>query len=160
MSHSRKTALIAAASLLAAGSANAQDGDAKAGERIFKRCMACHMVGDDAKNRIGPVLNDLFGRQAGTVEGFKYSPVMVALGEAGLKWAPDTFAGYVGNPRKWLTVKAKELGLDCSKLKNCRNRMQFAGLRKKEDIENVIAYLVTHDSDGLPQADEKAGATK
>lgn len=155
MPNTKSFAFAAALSVFAALPANAQDGDAKAGEKVFKRCMACHMVGDKAKHRIGPNLNDLFGRQAGTAEGFKYSPVMVALGEAGLKWTPESFSGYLGDPRKWLTEKAKEMGLDCSKLKNCRNRMQFAGLRKEEEIKNVIAFLLTHDSDGLPAAGEK-----
>ncbi|MBU2533057.1 MAG: c-type cytochrome [Alphaproteobacteria bacterium] len=127
----------------------AAEGDPVAGEKVFKRCATCHMVGPNAKKRIGPVLNDLFGRKAGTNEDFKYSPVMTALGEAGLVWNPEDFAGYVGDPRDWLTKKAKEMGLDCSKLRNCRNTMAFAGLKKQEDIDDVVAFLLTHDKDGL-----------
>ncbi|MEM7746650.1 MAG: c-type cytochrome [Pseudomonadota bacterium] len=147
----RSISYIAAAAMLSGlsfSSAHAE-GDAKAGEKIFKRCATCHMVGAKAKKKIGPPLNDLFGKQAGTFEGFKYSAVMVALGEAGLKWNPEDFAGYVGNPKKWLPVKAKEMGLDCKKLKKCRNRMAFVGLKKKKDMDNLIAFLLSHDKDGL-----------
>ena len=141
-------AAIAAIGGLVHGPALAE-GDAKAGAKVFKRCTVCHMVGPKAKKKNGPPLNDLFGRQAGTFEGFKYSAVMVALGKAGLKWNPEDFAGYVGNPKKWLPVKAKELSLDCNALKKCRNRMAFPGLKKKKDLDNLVAFLLTHDKDGL-----------
>ena len=127
------------------------DGDVEAGKNVFKRCQTCHMVGPNAKNRIGPPLNGLFGRKAGTVEGFKYSPVMSALGEKGLEWNPTDFAGYLTDPKKWLPVKAKELGLSCDDLKNCRNNMAFAGLKKEKEIEDVVAYLMTFDADGKPK---------
>jgi cytochrome c2 len=64
--------------------------DAAAGETVFKRCASCHAVGEDAKNKVGPHLNDLFGRQAGTVEGFKYSQPMIDAGAGGLIWTPET----------------------------------------------------------------------
>lgn len=144
-------AVTALGTSMIAGSAMAQ-GDAEAGAQIFKRCAACHMVGPNAKKRIGPVLNDLFGRQAGSMEDFKYSPVMKALGEAGLTWTPEVFSGYVGNPRKWLPAKAAEMGLDCGDLSNCRNSMAFAGLKKQKQLDDVIAYLLTFDKDGLPNA--------
>ena len=67
------------------GVANAE-GDAVKGEKVFKKCKACHAVGEGAKNKIGPMLNDLIGRKAGTVEGFKYSPAMKEAGEKGLMW--------------------------------------------------------------------------
>ena len=88
----------------------------------------------DAKNRVGPELNNIFGRQAGTVEGFKYSDVMVALGEAGLNWDAETMSGYVGNPKKWLVDIAPEYGLDCGELKKCRGRMAFPGIKDEEDL--------------------------
>jgi cytochrome c len=149
-------ALAVATAAAVPAAVQAQEGDAKAGERIFKRCAACHRVGEGAKNAIGPELNDLFGRKAGSVEGFKYSPIMPAMGEAGMVWNRETFSGYVHDPRGWLVQEAKKLGLDCNKLKNCRNRMQFAGLRKDEEINDVIAYLLTFDSDGMPAGGDTA----
>ena len=78
-----KTSILAVAAALAvtlaAGAAYAQ-GDAEAGKNEFKKCMACHTVGEGATNRVGPVLNDVFGRVAGTYEGYKYSKAMVDAG--------------------------------------------------------------------------------
>ncbi len=142
-----RIAAIALTTMLWGGSASAE-GDVKAGERVFKRCQACHMVGPNAKTRIGPPLNGVFDRKIGSLDGFRYSPVMKAFGEQGIEWNPEDFTGYLTNPRKWLPVKAKEVGLDCKKLGNCRNRMAFAGLRKEKQIEDVIAYLMTFDADG------------
>ena len=75
----------------ATGPAIAQDGDPDAGKKVFRQCQACHMVGDNAKPRVGPPLNDIFGRQAGTYEGFRYSPAMKGAGENGLVWNVETF---------------------------------------------------------------------
>lgn len=117
------TALI---SLAFVGGASAQD--AAAGEKVFKKCAACHKVGDGAKNAVGPQLNDLFGRAAGSIEGFKYSSAMV---ESGIVWDDETVAAYLENPRG--AVKG--------------TRMAFAGLKKADDVANVIAYLKTFDAD-------------
>ena len=124
-------AAIAAAGLLLAlpGAAVAQD--AAAGEKVFARCKACHAVGEGAKNRLGPHLNDLFGRTAGTVEDFKYSPAMVKAGEGGLVWEPDTLAAFLADPRGF--VKG--------------TKMAFAGLKKEEDVANLTAYLKMFSSD-------------
>jgi len=113
------------------------------GEKVFKKCKACHAVGEDAKNRVGPHLNNVFGRTAGTVEGFKYSNVIIAYGEAGMVWNTETMSGYVGDPKDWLVDTAPEFELDCAALKKCRGKMAFAGLRKPEDITALIAYLQT-----------------
>ncbi len=129
-----------------AGASSAQDLVAD-GEKVFNKCKACHAVGEGAKNRVGPMLNDVFGRQAGTVDGFRYSNVMVALGEAGLNWDDETMAGYFGNPRKWLVDIAPEYGLDCADLQRCRGKMVFAGLKKPEEIEAVLAYLRTFSAE-------------
>lgn len=113
------------------------------GEKVFRKCKACHAVGEGAKNRVGPELNNIFGRTAGALEGFKYSNVMIAYGEAGLVWDEETMSGYVGNPKKWLVDTASEYDLDCAELKKCRGKMAFAGIKKPEDLTALIAYLQT-----------------
>jgi cytochrome c len=104
-------AAIVAAGLSATwiGSASAQD--ATKGEQIFKQCMLCHRVGPDAKNLIGPVLNNVIGRKAGTFEAFRYSALMKAAGENGLVWSEDLIVQYIADPtaflKKYLTDKGK-----------------------------------------------------
>lgn len=134
----------------AAASSAMAEGDAKAGEQVFKRCANCHMVGPNAKNRNGPQLNDLFGRQLGAAADFKYSKVLEGMGAAGLKWTREDFTGYLEDPKGWLPVKAKEMGLNCGDLAQCRNRMAFVGLKKPQEVKDVIAFLLTHDKDGMP----------
>jgi len=116
-----------------AGPAIAQDaGDPEAGERVFRQCQACHMVGENAQARVGPPLNDLFGRVAGTYEGFaRDSNAMKGAGEAGLVWNDETIAAYLERPRQYIPG----------------NQMGFAGLRKEEDRANVIAYLKQYDDE-------------
>lgn len=119
------------------GQAVAQEGDPEAGEQVFRRCQACHMVGENAQARVGPPLNDLFGRVAGTYEGFnRYSPAIKEAGEAGLVWNADTISAYIENPREYIPG----------------NRMAFAGLSKDEDRQNVIAYLKQFDDE--PEDDD------
>jgi cytochrome c2 len=105
--------------------------DAAAGETVFKRCASCHAVGEDAKNKVGPHLNDLFGRQAGTVEGFKYSQPMIDAGAGGLIWTPESFEHFIKKPRDF--VKG--------------TKMSFAGLQNEDDIENLEAYLMGFSPD-------------
>ena len=105
----------------------AQDGDVAAGETVFKKCAACHAVGEGAKNKVGPMMNGLIGRTAGTAEGFKYSPAMIAAGEGGLVWNAETIASYLKDPKGFVP----------------KNKMAFAGLKKDDEIANVIAYLAT-----------------
>ncbi|PJK27639.1 cytochrome c family protein [Minwuia thermotolerans] len=113
-----------AALLLAAGPALAE-GDPAAGEKVYKKCKVCHMVGEGAKNRVGPPLNDIIGRQAGTLGGFNYSPAMKKAGEEGLVWTEEAMAEYLEAPRKY--VKG--------------TKMAFPGLKKEQEIADVIAYL-------------------
>lgn len=105
------------------------EGDAAAGEKVFNKCKACHAVGEDAKNKVGPVLNGIVGAPAGKVEGFKYSPNLVELAEGGLVWDEPTLVAYLTNPKDVVP----------------KGRMSFAGLKKEEDIANVIAYLQTFE---------------
>jgi cytochrome c len=119
--------LAAAAGLtlaLGAGTALAE-GDAANGEKVFKRCAACHTVGEDAKHRLGPHLNGIIGRTAGATDGFKYSKAMVEAGAAGTVWNEDTLDAYLADPRGYIKG----------------NRMSFAGLRKDSERADVIAYL-------------------
>ncbi|UUX48597.1 cytochrome c family protein [Nisaea acidiphila] len=119
----RKVAYAAAVLALVASPALAA-GDAGKGEKVFKKCKACHVV-DKEKNRVGPHLVGLFGRTAGTVEKFKYSKAMKTKGEEGLVWNEETITEYLKAPKKY--VKG--------------TKMAFAGLKKQGDIDNIIAYL-------------------
>ncbi len=122
-----KTFISAAAFLvLAATSAQAQD--AAAGEKVFKKCMACHAVGDGAANKVGPVLNGVIGRTAGTAADFNYSQGMKDAGAGGLVWNDETLGKYLENPKAFIKG----------------NKMAFAGLKKEDERANVIAFLKTH----------------
>lgn len=114
---------------LSIGATPAMAGDAAAGEKVFNRCKACHQIGDKAKNRVGPVLNGIVGRAAGSVEGFRYSD---AMSESSLVWDEITFAAFLANPRA--TVPG--------------TNMAFAGLRKDEEIADVIAFLAGYSAEG------------
>lgn len=109
----------------------AQAADPVAGEKVFKRCLACHMVGEDAKTRVGPVLNGLIGRKAGSYEGFKYTE---ANKNSGLVWDEATLAKYLKNPRATIPGTS----------------MTFVGIKKDEEIEDLIAYLKQFGADGKP----------
>jgi cytochrome c len=109
------------------GSANAQD--AAAGEKVFLKCKACHQIGEGAKNAVGPVLNGVVGRKAGTYPDYSYSD---ANKNSGITWDEATLKEYLKNPR------AKVPG----------TKMIFPGLTKDEDIDNVIAYLKQYGPDG------------
>jgi cytochrome c len=109
-------------SLTVAGAASAQD--AANGEKIYKKCAACHVVAD-AKNKVGPSLQGVFGRTAGTVEGFKYSEAMIQHGKDGLVWNAETISEYLADPKGFIP----------------KNKMAFPGLKKPEERADVIAYL-------------------
>lgn len=97
------------------------DGDAEAGKKIFNRCKACHTLAE-GKNRVGPSLHGVVGRPAGSLPGFKYSK---AMKESGLTWNEDTLKKFLASPKKLVPG----------------TRMTFPGLKKEQDIEDVIAYL-------------------
>jgi cytochrome c2 len=118
------------------GLAGAQDALIADGEKIFKKCSACHAVGAEARNKVGPQQNNLFGRVAGTAEGYKYSKAMIAAGEAGLVWTEESLAIWLKAPKKY----------------DKGTKMPFSGLQNDEDIAAVIAFLKTFDSDGMPEA--------
>jgi cytochrome c len=128
-----RTAIVLAALLLGAGGALAQ-GDVPAGETVFKKCATCHMVGEGAKTRVGPILNGIFGRTAGTLEGYNYSAAMKKAGEDGLVWTPEIMTEFLAKPRDYIKG----------------TKMAFNGLPKPEDIANVVAYLQTFSPDYVP----------
>jgi len=94
-------AATALAALVVAGAGWASEsGNPEKGAAIFKKnCASCHKLGEGAKNGVGPQLNLLFGRTAGTVEGAKYSPNMIRMGNDGLIWTAETLDAYIENPR-------------------------------------------------------------
>ena len=98
--------------------------DAAAGEKVFTKCKVCH-VADQDQNKIGPSLNGVIGRTAGTHPGYTYSQAMIAAGKSGVVWDEATLTTYLRDP------KAMVKG----------TKMAFPGLKKDEDIANVIAYL-------------------
>jgi cytochrome c len=110
---------VAAAGFMMAAPAIA--GDAAAGEKVFRKCKACHYV-DQEKNKTGPHLVNIIGRKAGAVEGYKYSKAMAG---SDLVWDEATLAGFLAKPKSYLKG----------------TKMAFAGLKKDSDIADVIAYL-------------------
>ncbi|WP_417689215.1 c-type cytochrome [Roseibium sp.] len=132
-------AVLAAAPLIAS---SAQAGDAAAGEKVFKKCAACHAVGDGAKNKVGPHLNDIFGRKAGELEGFKYSNAMAEAGAEGLAWNEETLTTFLTKPKDMIKG----------------TKMSFAGLRKEADLENIIAYLETFSAGAATEDKAEAPA--
>ena len=114
--------------------ATASAQDAAAGENLFRRCMACHMVGEGAQNRVGPQLNGVIGRQIGTVEGYGYSDGLVARGADGTVWDAELMAAYFADPNEFIGE---------------RSRMPVQRLRD-DQIPDLIAYLETYALDGTP----------
>lgn len=123
----RSEVTLLAALLLAPGAAVAAEGDAKEGEEVFKACRACHQVGPNAKNALGPLLNGILGRRAGTIEGFNYSPANKEAGEKGWVWNEENLLKYLANPREAMPG----------------NRMAFVGVKDEQDRRDLIAYLKT-----------------
>lgn len=101
--------------------------DTANGEDVFKKCRACHDVGEAAKNMVGPVLNGIVGRKAGSIEGFNYSDANKIAGEKGLVWTEQELSKYLADPRAFMPG----------------NKMAFAGLKDEQDRADVIAYLKT-----------------
>lgn len=131
MSKLPETTLVLAGLLVAGATGVHAAEDTAAGEKVFAKCKACHAVGPEAKNRVGPHLNDLFGRTAGTVDGFRYSPAMVEAGENGLVWDQEALSAFLADPKGYVEG----------------TRMSFAGLKNEDDRANVLIYLATFDAD-------------
>jgi cytochrome c len=112
-------ACVGSLMLAAAPAAWAQD--AEAGKKVFNQCRACHVV-DKETNRVGPHLVGLFGRKAGHVDGFAYSD---AMKNADITWDEESLSKYLTDPKGFIAG----------------NKMAFAGVKKEDDLKNLIAYL-------------------
>lgn len=111
---------------MTSGVALAQEaGDPAKGAKIFARCKACHTVEEGGPDRIGPNLHGVFGRTAGTKDGFNFSKAMIAKGEEGLVWTDETMFEYLHKPSAMVPGTS----------------MSFPGLKKDADVNNLIAYL-------------------
>ncbi|MFN3971276.1 MAG: c-type cytochrome [Gemmobacter sp.] len=97
------------------------------GEKQFKKCSACHKVGEGARNGTGPTLNGIIGNAAGAVSGFKYSKPLLDMASAGLVWDEASMDAFLENPKGFMKG----------------TRMSYAGLKKAEERAAVIAYLAT-----------------
>jgi cytochrome c len=121
--------VIFAAVLAVASASGARAQDAAAGEKVFAVCKACHQIGETAKNAVGPVLNGIIGRPAGTYAGYSYSD---ANKNSGLTWDEATFRDYIKDPR------AKIPG----------TKMIYPGLKDEQKTTDLLAYLKQFDADG------------
>lgn len=108
---------------------SAQAQDAAAGEKVFVQCRACHQVGETAKNSVGPLLNGLFGRKSGTIEGYNYSD---ANKNSGIVWDEKVFAEYIQNPKEKIPG----------------TKMIYAGLKGEQRINDLTAFLKQFDASG------------
>ena len=127
MKHLTLSTLIVIGAAAASSTAPAQD--VAAGKTSFNKCLACHAVGEGAKNKVGPVLNGLNGRKSGTVDGYSYSE---ANKNSGITWDEATFKDYIKDP------KAKIPG----------TKMVFAGIKNEKESSDLWAFLAQYDKDG------------
>lgn len=121
--------LVLIAAVLAVSNAAAKAQDAAAGEAVFRQCRACHAVGPEARNLVGPLLNGLDGRKSGTIPDFSYSD---ANKNSGIVWSEATFKEYIANPL------AKIPG----------TKMQFVGIKNPKEAADLWAYLKQFKADG------------
>ena len=106
-------------------------GDAVSGEKIFKKCAACHSINKGGKNKIGPALYSVVGRKVGDINDYKYSKALATYGK---KWTFEELNGFLIKPAKW--VKG--------------TKMAYAGLRKEKDRASIIKYLNKNSDNPLP----------
>ena len=106
-------------------------GSAEEGKKVFKKCVACHSIAKGGKNKIGPALYNVVGRDVGAVGDYKYSKALAAYGRA---WTFEELNGYLLKPAKWIKG----------------TKMAFAGLRKEKDRASVILYLNQNSDNPLP----------
>ncbi len=120
-------------------------GDAEKGKKLFAQCKGCHQVGKGAKDRIGPHLNGIFGRQAGVHEGFAYSAAMERMSNDGLVWTFETLDAYIDNPRALVS----------------KTRMSYPGMKDEQQRADLLAYLRTFSDNpaNIPEAEPTATGT-
>lgn len=124
--------LFLALCVLAVSASHSWAQSAEAGERVFAQCRACHQVGEQAKNLVGPQLNGIFGRKTGSVEGYSYTE---ANKNANITWDDKAFAEYIVDP------KGKIPG----------TKMIFAGLKNPQQVADLTAFLKQFDATGKKQ---------
>lgn len=130
MSHSVLIGAALAAAITAFGATQAcAAGNAAAGEKTAMICRACHQIGPGAQNSVGPVLNGVVGRKAGTYPGYDYSS---ANKKSGITWTPQELDKYLANPQKVVPG----------------TKMIFPGLPSEQERQNVIAYLEQFNANG------------
>ena len=105
------------------------DGDPAKGERIFNKCKSCHAIGEGAKNKVGPVLTGVVGAPAGQNPDFKYSDALLAKAGEGLVWDEASLTAYLTKPKDLIP----------------KTKMSFPGLRKEQEIADIIAYMKTFE---------------
>lgn len=125
MSKRHLAAALAAFVIFSTNAYAVDPGNPETGATVFKKCAVCHVV-EEAKNKVGPTLNGVIGRKPGTAEGFKYSEAMTTFGSDHV-WDEATLTAYLASPKE--VVKG--------------TKMAFAGLKKEQEIADVIAYLKT-----------------
>ena len=121
--------LVIAAAVLVASTGTTLAQSAEAGETVFKQCMACHDIGEDAKNKVGPELNGIDGRKSGSAEGYNYSD---ANKNSGITWSEATFKEYIKDPR------ARIPG----------TKMFFPGVKDEKKASDLWAYISQFKADG------------
>ena len=114
-------------------------GDVGRGRALYGECVNCHRIGPDARNGIGPHLNGIFGRPAGSIKGFGYSRTMYRMGAGGLEWHIDTLDAYIENPRSLVSG----------------TRMNYRGMKDAGNRADLLAFLRAHSDDpaDIPEAD-------
>jgi cytochrome c len=120
---------MAAAAIVAISAGLAFGQDIAAGEKSFAKCRICHDVGPNAKHKVGPILNGLENRKAGTIEGYTYSPANIA---SGIVWSHEAFDTYITNPARTIP----------------NTKMAFIGISNPQERANLWAYLAQFNADG------------
>jgi cytochrome c len=123
----QKLFIAAVAFAVSTGSASAQD--LAAGEQSFRKCLPCHAVGEDARNKVGPLLNGLEGRKSGTIEGYTYTD---ANKNAAIVWNDASFKEYIKDPRAAIPG----------------TKMVFAGIKNEKEASDLWAYIAQFGPDG------------
>lgn len=103
------------------------EGDPAKGEKLFKRCAACHAIDPGGASKAGPNLHDVVGRTTGTLDGFKFSDAMIKLGAEGHVWTPEELDKFVENPKQMIPG----------------TKMTFPGLKKPQDRADLVAYIAS-----------------
>jgi len=132
-------AMLAPALLTVLVATGALGADPQRGQALYQECKRCHQAGRGAKHRIGPHLNDLFGRRAASLPKFRYSPALKKAGAGGLVWTEATLDAFVADPRKLVP----------------RSRMSYAGMAAARDRADLLAWLrvLSGSRSGLPAAE-------